>query len=88
MDKRELLLQEYPETEFLFIKGFDDAIVGIDDNFRVIYSEEKIIDILMETQDMSVSEARDHLSFNIKGTHAGDQTPVYLDDRFLMGKNK
>jgi len=48
MDKREIIIDKIPNQEFLFVDGFDDAIIGTCEKTDVlIYSTKKIIEILM-----------------------------------------
>ena len=76
----EKLQTQYPDTEFLKADGLDEAIIGIDSRTKkVIYSKEKILEILMERDNMDRSEALEYFSFNIEGAYVGDKTPIYLE---------
>lgn len=76
----EELQTRYPDTEFLTADGFDEAIIGIDSRTkRVIYSKEKILEILVEDHNMDRTEALEHFSSNIEGIYVGDKTPIYLE---------
>ena len=57
--------------------GFDDAILGIDSKQRVVYSIEKILEILQK-DDMSQEDALEHFYYNIEGSYVGDYTPIYI----------
>lgn len=47
MNKREIIIEKYPEDEFSFADGFDDAILGVDDDKMVIvYSSKKALEII------------------------------------------
>lgn len=45
---------------------------------RLIYSGEKIIDVLMKRDDMSYEEAQEFIDYNIEGLYAGPSTPVIV----------
>jgi hypothetical protein len=78
-DIRDVIIESYPDEIFLFIDGFDGAILGIcEKEFKVIYSVTKCIDILK--QDMSEEDAIEHFSYNIEGAYVGDKTPIFCYD--------
>ena len=66
----------------IILDGFNDAIVGITEEFggikRLLYSKYKILEILQENL-MTQSEAEEYYDFNIVGLYAGDQNPIFLD---------
>jgi len=70
----------------VILTGLDDAILGIVEEFgnepRVLYSKEKIINILVEKEGMSESEALEYYDFNILGMYVSDQNPVFLTTDF------
>jgi hypothetical protein len=80
MDKREIIIDKIPDKDFLFVDGFDDAIIGICEKTDVvIYSTKKIIEILMN-QGMEYRDALEHFHFNILDGGLGDLTPIFCDD--------
>jgi hypothetical protein len=97
MKKEEIISDQYPESKMLFADGFDDAILGVDDNRwnhtkgdeddgtkkRVVYSVTKIIKVLMERDGMDYETAREHFDFNIAGGYVGVHTPVFVEDEDL-----
>ena len=71
--------EEYPEL--LKADGFDDAIIGVVQRMGVqaiCYDEEKVIDILMKRDGMTLEEAMEYFDFNIAGAWVGDSTPFFL----------
>ena len=73
------ILNWFPEDEILKADGFDEAIIGIDDEpMQLIYSASKCIDIL--AKDMSEEEAVEYFDFNVKGAYMGDKTPIWCID--------
>ncbi len=78
----ESIIENYPDENFLKADGFDEAIIGIDENsMRLIYSVSKCIEVLM--RDMSEEDAIEHFSFNVSGGYVGDKTPIWCADYFL-----
>ena len=62
-------------------KTFNCAIVGFDSDNRIVYSYEKIIEMLVEFDGMSEEEAREHFDYNILGTFDGMQDnnkPIFM----------
>lgn len=47
--KLEQILELYPDDTFKIADGFDDAIIGVDDNnLKIVYDIDKVIDILIK----------------------------------------
>jgi hypothetical protein len=73
--------EEYAENAVV-LSGLDEAIIGIVEEFgngpRILYSKSKIIEILMERDEMDEIEAIEFYDFNILGLYAGEQNPVFL----------
>lgn len=70
------ILDEYPENGYIKAEGFDDAIIGISTDHRVVYSLDKIIDILMK--EMSEDDAIEYFYYNIESEYVGEKTPIYV----------
>ena len=65
--------------EALKADGFNEAIIGQDyDKGRYVYSIERILEILMLRDDMTMEDAMDFFSFNIGGAYVGEMTPLYI----------
>ena len=76
------IMDYYDGEEFLIADGFNDAIIGVDDNsLRIIYSEKKCIYILM-SQGLTQEEAIEFFDFNVRGSYVGEQTPIWCNDFF------
>ena len=57
---------------------YDEAILGYEsDSDRLIYNEDKIIDILIIKEEMSIEDAIEYYEFNIKGSQ-GENFPIYI----------
>ena len=76
--KVEQIMEMYPDEEFLFADGFDDAIIGVDEvNLRVVYDIDEIINILMR-DEMTFDNAFEYYDYNIAGAYVGEKTPVFV----------
>lgn len=79
----ENIYERYSDETFLVADGFDDAVIGVDDNKMILcYSTRKIISILMEREEMEYDDAMEHFYYNIKGSYLGEKTPLFIDDMF------
>jgi hypothetical protein len=75
----EKILSWFPDEEIIKADGFDDAIIGIEeDTMKLIYSVSKCIDILKKQMDES--EAVEYFDFNVRGSYIGEKTPIWCID--------
>jgi len=78
------ILERYQDEELLKADGFDDAIIGVSEDFnapvRLVYSVSKCLRIL--EKDMSQEDALEHFSYNVSGGYVGEKTPVWVYDDF------
>jgi hypothetical protein len=67
------------DSEALRVDGFNDCIIGTDyKKLRVVYSIERMLQILIDREGMSMEEAMEYFSFNIGGAYMGEMTPMYV----------
>ena len=79
MTNKELIMLRYDDGDFLIADGFDDAIIGFDEqNWKIVYSVRKCIDILMN--DMSEIDAMEYFAYNVSGGYVGENTPIWNYD--------
>jgi hypothetical protein len=79
---KDKILEHYGQT-LIFADGFDTAIIGVcSQTFRVVYSVEMCIEILMERDSMTMDDAMDYFTFNVSGAYIGEQTPIWCDTEF------
>jgi len=76
-------IDEYAEGAVL-LDGLESAIVGIVEDFgspgrKMLYSKQRILDILQERDLMTYGEAEEFYDYNIIGLCAGEQNPIFLD---------
>lgn len=81
MSKKHNILDQFPDEEFMFVDGMDNAIIGVSSNFLIVYSADKIIEILKH--DMLEHEAIEYFNFNIEGAYMGEKTPIYVYDNIF-----
>lgn len=55
---------EAEETILFRNPDFSTAIIGVDDNNRVVYNYEKMLEYLVEYEDMDYEEAADYVCYN------------------------
>lgn len=87
-NKRAAIMEQIDEeTELLFLEPadvYDDAIIGLSEprgEFPplVIYDSQRIVELLQEHSDMSLTDAQEFYEYNISGAWMGDQTPLYVE---------
>jgi hypothetical protein len=71
-------IKESADPEALCADGFDEAIIGTDTNGRIVYNINKMIDILVERDEMEELEAIEYLEFNTLFAYVGEMTPIYI----------
>jgi hypothetical protein len=82
----EEILEYYPDETFLKADGLDSAVIGVQvgEPMRLIYSVTKIIEHLVTEDEMDLEDAMEHFEFNIRGSYAGEQTPIWCDDMYMV----
>ena len=64
--------------------GFDEAIIGSITSYgrgeTVLYSTQKIIEVMMERDGMTAEDAMEFFNYNILGSYNGDGMPAFLND--------
>lgn len=76
------IVEYYQDKNILKADGFDDAVIGIDENsMRLVYSVKLCIEKLI-TEGMSMEDAIDYFNFNVSGAYVGEKTPIWCQDMF------
>ena len=69
-------------SEALLAEGFNNAILGMCLQFGqepvVAYDYEKCLEILEERDEMSRSEAKEYMEYNVIGAYRGMYSPVFI----------
>jgi hypothetical protein len=77
----EEIFERYPDVEFLIADGFNDAVIGVEENeMRLIYSVSKCLEIL--EKDMEGLDAIEYFTYNVSGAYMGDKTPIWCWDNY------
>lgn len=77
------ILDMFPDETFLKADGFDDCILGVDENtMNLVYSVQKCIDKLVD-DGFSFEDAIEYFEFNVKGAYVGEKTPIYCTDEIF-----
>ena len=72
------IIEQYPDETFIVADGFDEAIIGVDEEHgRIVYDIDQVITILMR-DDMSMDDAYDFYYYNIVGAYVGENTPIFV----------
>jgi len=78
----ESVIEIYPDKDLLIAEGFDEAVLGIEeDTLRIIYSVSKCIEII-EAQGMPEQEALEHFYFVVTSSYVGKKSPIFCFDEF------
>lgn len=79
---REELSHSYPEALLFDNPSYDNSIIGISHNGRIIYSFEKMIEELCKEDNIEQDEAIDFISYNTERTipYAGENAPIIMYD--------
>lgn len=78
MNALDKIIQDYPEEAFYILDGFDNAIIGFDQNARrLVYDMELVIDILV-LDGMDYDAAVEYYDFKICAAYFGDGTPIFV----------
>lgn len=75
-------MAEEQDMTLMFMDGYDDCVIGLATTFgndgSVAYSVDKIINKLIEQDNMSSDEAYEFFDFNMAGAYVGEKTPVFV----------
>lgn len=74
-------LMEMDESALL-MDGFDEAFIGfsrrINEPILAVYSWEKMVDLLIQRDEMEYEEAVEYIDYNVIGAWVGEQTPIVV----------
>ena len=81
MKNKAILIDQGFENFLIFENpDYDSAIIGITENNQVVYDYEKMIEHLMQEDDMDYEEAVDFISYNTIRSlpYAGEGAPIIM----------
>ena len=79
MDILSKILKEVPDDGYLKVDGFDNALIGISSNGALVYSIDKIVEILMKRNNWSSNDAYSYFLYSISATYVGDKKPIFIN---------
>jgi len=88
MEKQVTLSPSIQESNALLPDGYDSCIIGFcPKSERLVYSREKMIDLLIKRDGMSDTMAIEFLEFNTWRAYAGEHTPIYVWTDIIMDED-
>ena len=81
MKNKDILMDQGFENFIIFENpDYDSAIIGITENNQVVYDYEKMIEHLMQEDDMDYEEAVDFICYNTIRSlpYAGEGAPIIM----------
>ena len=81
MKNKDILMDQGFENFIIFENpDYDSAIIGITENNQVVYDYEKMIEYLIQEDDMDYEEAVDFISYNTIRSlpYAGEGAPIIM----------
>ena len=81
MKNKDILMDQGFENFIIFENpDYESAIIGITENNQVVYDYEKMIEHLMQEDDMDYEEAVDFISYNTIRSlpYAGEGAPIIM----------
>ena len=76
MTKLEQISEISPES--IIADGFDDAIIGLSWDSKVVYDANKCIEVLMDEDEITYGDAVEFLEFNTFSAYVGENTPIFI----------
>lgn len=81
MTKQDLLDRGFEDFVVFENPSFDDAIIGIDTENKVVYSFKKMIEWLVKKDKMADDEAQEFIEYNtIRSLPYVESSPIVLND--------
>ena len=79
---KDSIIEDFAYSEdVMFADGLDKAIIGFEPNlWKVVYSRNLVVDILIDRDGMGPDEAVEFAEFNIFGAMMGEKTPLWVED--------
>lgn len=73
------ITENYPEIPFMYPTGYEDAVVGWEENTeKLIISKEKMHRIDIEQNDMTFIESIEWHDYNTFYAGHGEHTPIFM----------
>jgi hypothetical protein len=72
-------IKELADPEAIQWDNFDDALIGVDRDGKLVYDIDKMIKVLVTKDGMSEEDAIEYLDFNVFGAYVGELTPIHIN---------
>jgi hypothetical protein len=72
------MLKEGADSFAIVIEGFDDALIGMSHDGRLVYDIGVMRKILVERDKMKSDEADEFLDYNVFGVNFGELDPIFV----------
>lgn len=79
MDILTKILEHYPDEGFVKVDFFDSAIIGVSTTGCLVYSIEKMVEVLVSRNNWTEKDAADYFFYNIEGSYLGDKSPIFIN---------
>lgn len=79
MDILSKILNEFPDEGYLKVDGFDKALIGISSDGALVYSIDKIVEILVKRNNWSSNDAYSYFLYSISATYVGEKKPIFIN---------
>lgn len=79
---RQQVIEWIQQSEYdavVCIDGMDDAFMGCTPSGVAVYNLDRIVEIVMEDDEMTEEEAIDYVQFNIVDAYIGEKTPIFVE---------
>lgn len=78
MDSLTKILDQFPEEGYEKVVGFDAAIIGVSSRGNLVYSIDKMVEILISRNNWSEKDAIDYLYYTILEEYY-EKTPIFIN---------
>jgi hypothetical protein len=86
LNKREEILEDYGDREFLFLSEseYDEAIIGVAHRIGqedvIAYDYNKVCEAVAKLiGNDDIMEVMEYVEFNVMGAYVGERTPIFVD---------
>lgn len=77
-DYKIALLKKDADPDAIVLEGFDDALIGVSIDGRLVYDKGVMSRILVDRDKFSPIEADEYLDFNVLNTKFGELNPIFV----------
>ena len=79
MDIKKIIEDLDVDVPVIVLEGMDEAVIGITNDDKVVYSIDKICEIISRSQNMDIAEASEYVYASVlPGFEFGDFNPVFM----------